>query len=53
MPGSPQASWAAPSVPRAGDERRKRRITHNNAETLFVEAAGVEFAYPRPAELSL
>jgi hypothetical protein len=22
-------------------------ITHNNAETLFVEAAGVEFAYRR------
>jgi pimeloyl-ACP methyl ester carboxylesterase len=31
-------------------------ITHNNAETLFVEAAGVQFAYRRfgsPAELPL
>jgi pimeloyl-ACP methyl ester carboxylesterase len=33
-----------------------RGATHNNAETLFVEAAGVEFAYRRfgsPAELPL
>ena len=33
-----------------------RGATHNNAETLFVEAAGLEFAYRRfgsPAELAL
>jgi hypothetical protein len=41
---------------RATDEPQSAEITHNNAETLSVEAAGVEFAYRRfgsPAELPL